>query len=342
MNVIRGRKAWNLRSQLMIKNRTNTIFKAVMGIREVGVIIPLVFAGIFFATNSEVFLYSANIMSILRNTSFVFIAAIGMTFLIISGAFDLSVGAVYAFAGVFAGILMTNGVPIFFSIVIATVFTGVLFGGLNGFFVQKIGLPPLLATLGAMNIARGIVTGVQKGMPIYPLPDNFDAIGQGGFFKGTVIELPFVVLIALLFGVIAAFILKKTLYGRMVCAVGGNEETARLAGIPTKKIAFSVYILVSMLAAFAGILVSSRLGSAQPNVGFGYELQVIASVVIGGTSLLGGAGTIAGTFLGSLFMATISNGMTLVKISPFWQQLILGIVLLLACSLDNLRDSLKK
>ncbi len=326
----------------MRQGRIRTLFSAAMRVREVGVIIPLVFAIIFFAVNNNVFLSSANIMNVFRNTSFVFITAIGMTFLIISGAFDLSVGSVYAFAGVFAGILMTSGVSVLLSILIATLASGLFFGGINGFFVQRIGLPPLLATLGSMNIARGIVTGVQKGIPVYPLPDSFEAIGQGSLFKGTAVEIPFVVLIAVGLGLIAMFVLKKTVYGRMVCAVGGNIETARLSGIPTKKVAFSVYILVSSLAAFAGILVASRLGSAQPNVGIGYELQAIASVVIGGTSLTGGAGTIAGTFLGSLFMATISNGMTLIRVSPFWQQLVLGIVLLLACSLDNLRDFLKR
>ena len=310
-------------------------------VREAGVIIPLLIACIFFALNSPVFLASDNVMNIFRNASFVFITAIGMTFLIISGAFDLSVGPVYAFAGVAAGLLMTHGIPIVFSIIIATVVIGVAFGSLNGFFVQNVGLPPMLATLASMNIARGIVTGVQKGMPVYPLPEGFSAIGQGSFFKGSSFEIPFVVAIAILLGLIAAFVLKRTVYGRRVCAVGGNVETARLAGIPTKAVCFSVYILISMLAAFSGILIASRLGSAQPNVGVGYEMQTIAAVVIGGTSLAGGVGTIVGTFLGSLFMSTISNGMTLVKISPFWQQLVLGIVLLLACSLDQIRNRIK-
>jgi ribose transport system permease protein len=324
------------------KLKIGNFLRSSMSIREVGVIIPLVVAFILFAFNSKVFLTAPNIMNVFRNASFVYITAIGMTFLIISGAFDLSVGSIYAFAGVFAGILMTSGVPVPLAILLATLFSGILFGGINGFFVQRIGLPPLLATLGTMNIARGIVTGVQKGIPVYPLPDSFDAIGQGSLFKGTAFQVPFVVLIAISLGIIAAFVLRKTVYGRMVCAVGGNIETARLAGIPTKKVAFSVYILVSSLASFAGILIASRMGSAQPNVGIGYELQVIASVVIGGTSLAGGAGTIIGTFLGSLFMAVISNGMTLIKVSPFWQQLVLGIVLLIACSLDTLRDYLKK
>jgi ribose/xylose/arabinose/galactoside ABC-type transport system permease subunit len=314
----------------------------ILGVREMGVLIPIVIGILIFSSNPT-FLSSENIISILRNTSFVFITAIGMTFLIVSGAFDLSVGAVYAFAGVFCGKLMMElAVPVPLAIILATVVTGVVFGSISGFFVQKIGLPPMLATLATMNIARGVVTGVQQGNPVYPLPDSFIAIGQSSLFKGTAFELPIVVLIAALLGVLAVFILRKTVYGRTVCAVGGNIETARLAGIPTKTIAFSVYILVSSLAAFSGILISSRLGSAQPNVGVGYELQTIAAVVIGGTSLLGGAGTIIGTALGALFMTTVANGMTLIRISPFWQQLVLGIVLLAACSMDYLRSRLKK
>ena len=265
-----------------------------------------------------------------------------MTYLITAGAFDLSVGSVYAFAGVLCGRLMTSGIPITVSIILATVITGLFFGSINGFFVVKFGLPPMLVTLASMNIARGIVTGVQKGNPVYPLPDVFTTIGQGSFFKGTSLELPYVVAIALLLGIIAIWALKYTVYGRMICAVGGNNETARLAGIPTKMIFFSVFIMVSLLASFSGIMIASRLGSAQPNVGTGYELQVIASVVIGGTSLAGGVGTVLGTFLGSLFMTTISNGMTLIRISPFWQQLVLGIVLLIACSLDFVRSRLKR
>jgi len=326
----------------MLRKLPRRIADIVLGVREVGVLIPIIIAIIIFSSN-ELFLSAENIISMLRNTSFVFITAIGMTFLIVSGAFDLSVGAVYALAGVFCGLLMTEaGFPIYLAIIVATLGSGIVFGSINGFFVQKVGLPPILATLASMNIARGIVLTVQKGNPVYPLPAQFEAIGQGSFFKGSVFEIPYVVVIAIVLGIIAVFVLKKTVYGRMVCAVGGNIETARLAGIPTKLVGFSVYIMVSSLAALSGILISSRLGSAQPNVGVGYELNTIAAVVIGGTSLLGGAGTIVGTALGALFMVMIPNGMILLRLSPFLQQLVLGMVLLLACSMDYVRSHLKK
>ena len=325
-----------------MKKKLQNAFYMMMRIREVGVVIPIIIAVIIFAANNPTFLAPDNIVSILRNMSFVFITAIGMTYLITSGAFDLSVGPVYAFAGVFAATLMQNDVHVVLSILIATVFTGVFFGSMNGFFVVKIGVPPMLATLATMNIARGIVTGVQKGNPVYPLPPGFTALGQGSFFKGSAFELPYVVAIALGLGIIAVFALKYTVYGRMICAVGGNKETSRHAGIPTQLVQFSVFILISLLASLAGILTAARLDSAQPGVGTGYEMQTIASVVIGGTSLAGGVGTVVGTFLGALFMSTISNGMTLIRISPFWQQFVLGLVLFVACSLDFVRSRLKK
>ena len=325
-----------------MKRAGKAVLNVILGIREMGVLIPIVIAVLIFSSNS-IFLSKDNLINILRNTSFVFITAIGMTYLIVSGAFDLSVGAVYAFAGVFCGkLMMEAGFPIVPAILTATLLTGMVFGSVNGFFVHKIGLPPILATLASMNIARGIVTGVQQGNPVYPLPPEFAVIGQGSIFKGTAFELPYVVLIAVLLGVLAAWVLRKTVYGRSVCAIGGNIETARLAGIPTKIISISVFVIVSSLAAFSGILISSRLGSAQPNVGVGYELSTIAAVVIGGTSLLGGKGTIVGTALGALFMTTVANGMTLIRISPFWQQLVLGLVLLVACSMDYLRNQFKK
>lgn len=325
-----------------MKRVGKAILDVILGVREMGVLIPLVIAVIVFSSN-PIFLSRENVVNILRNTSFVFITAIGMTFLIVSGAFDLSVGAVYAFAGVFCGKLMTEaGFPIPLAIVAATLLTGAAFGVVNGFFVHKVGLPPMLATLASMNIARGIVTGVQQGNPVYPLPAGFAVIGQGSLFKGTPMELPYVVIIALLMGVLSAWLLKKTVYGRAVCAIGGNIETARLSGISTKAISISVFVIVSTLAAFSGILISSRLGSAQPNVGVGYEMQTIAAVVIGGTSLLGGRGTVIGTALGALFMTTVANGMTLIRIAPVWQQLVLGIVLLVACSMDYLRNQFKK
>ncbi len=311
----------------------------VFGIREMGVIIPLIIATVFFSLGGD-FMTAENLTNILKTTSFTFITAIGMTYLMIAGGWDLSVGAVYALSGVVCGLLMSAGVPIPVAILL-TLLVGVAIGSINGFFVQVVNLNPFIATMATMYMARGFVLGFQRGEAVYPLPDSFTAIGQGNLTAGA-LSIPYVVVIAVILGLIATLILRYTVYGRMLFAVGGNAETARLAGIPSNKIRFSAYVLTGILASLTGILMAARLGSAQPNVGSGFEMTVIAASVIGGVSLSGGAGKIYGAFLGSIFMAMISNGMTIIKVSSYWQQLVLGIVLLLACSLDYFRTHLKK
>ncbi len=322
------------------RKKAKDLMRKAFGLREMGVIIPLIIAVVLFSVNSSAFLTIDNITNILRTTSFTFITAIGMTYLMIAGGWDLSVGAVYALAGVVAGLLMTLGVPIILSI-LAAILVGAIFGIINGFFVQIVNLPPFVATMATMYMARGFVLGFQKGEAVYPLPENFNEIGQGNLQIGSV-GIPYVVIIAILLGIIATLILKYTVYGRMLFAVGGNSETARLAGIASNAVRFSAYVLTGALAAITGILMSARVGSAQPNVGSGFEMTVIAACVIGGVSLSGGAGKVYGAFLGSIFMAMISNGMTMIKVSSYWQQLVLGLVLLLACSLDFFRTHFKK
>jgi len=319
---------------------TQTVGKALQ-IREMGVLVPILIAVVLFAGKNPKFLEADNVINMLRTASFNFLTAIGMTFLIISGGLDLSVGAVYALAGVAAGIFMNLGIPIFPAILFA-ILCGAVIGLVNGFFVEVVSLPPFLATMGSMYLARGLVLGIQKGNPIYPLPDEFNAIGQGSILQLGSIQIPTVTVIALLLGVVAAILLRWTTYGRMLYAVGGNAVTARLAGIPVRKVRFSAYLITSILASSAGILVASRMATAQPNVGSGYEMNVIAACVIGGVSLNGGAGSIVGALLGSVFMTMISNGMTLIRVSAYWQQLVTGVVLLLACSLDQIRLRLKK
>ena len=320
--------------------KSRELTRKILGQREMGVIIPLILAIILFSVFSNTFMTFENITNVLRITSFTFITAIGMTYLMIAGGWDLAVGAVYALAGVLAGLLMTSGLAIPLAI-LAAVIVGVVFGVINGFFVQVIKLPPFIATMGTMYMARGFVLGFRKGEAVYPLPDNFNALGQGNLMIGSV-GIPYVVVIAIALGIIATLILRYTVYGRMLFAVGGNAETARLAGIPAGGIRFSAYVLTGALAALTGVLMAARLGSAQPNVGSGFEMTVIAACVIGGVSLNGGAGKIYGAFMGSLFMALITNGMTMIKVSSYWQQLVLGIVLLLACSLDFFRTHFKK
>jgi len=316
-------------------------FIKLISIREMGVAIPLVIAIMFFYTQNATFLNPSNIINILRVSSFTFITAIGMAYLLTSGGLDLSVGAVYAFAGIVNARLMTSGVPIPLALII-TILAGGLVGALNGSLVQFVRLPPFLSTMASMMIVRGLVLGVQRGEPIFPLPEAFNNIGRFNVLTIGEFSVPFVVVVALVLGLIAALVLKFTSFGRMIFAVGGNDETSRLAGIPVRKIRFSAYLMSAMLASVTGIMMSARMESAQPNIGIGFEMQVIAACVIGGVSLKGGAGTILGVLFGSLFMSMIANGMTMIRVSVHWQQLVMGLVLVLACSLDQLRLGFKK
>ena len=315
------------------KNIFRQLLEKFIDIREAGVLMPLILAIILFSANSDKFLTVSNMTNVMRTAAFTMIVSIGQAFLIIAGSWDISVGAVFSVGGVAAAALMSYyGFPIWLAVILALVIGGI-FGMFNGFLVQKIKLPPFIATMGTMYAARGLCTGYTKGVSVYPLPEKFLGIGQAGIPIGNY-ELPFVIVVAILMAIVAGFILRYTAYGRKLYAAGGNGEAARLAGIPTVRVRFSAFVLIGILAAFAGVLMTSRVGSAQPNIGSGFEMTVVAACVIGGISMEGGAGSILGVVMGSFFMAMISNGMTLIKIDAYWQQLVIGLVLIFACSLE--------
>lgn len=305
-------------------------------VREIGVIIPIILAVILFGSINPDFYSFENVVNILSNSSFVFITAIGMTYVLIAAGLDISVGSQMACGGLFVGIAMTLGVPFWLAIPIGII-GGILMGLLNGFFIEVIGVPALIATLGTTYLFRGVINVSMQGEPIYPLPDAFEVIGQG-----KLLGIPYVVFIAIIFGIIGAAILKYTTFGRMIYAVGGNEETSRLSGIPVKKIRFYAYIIVSVLAAITGIIYASKFGSVQPNLGIGFELSVIAAVIIGGTSLFGGAGTMTGSLLGAIFLNLVTNGMSMIHVNIYWQPIVIGIIIILAVALDQVRIRLKK
>lgn len=324
----------------METSKTKRVLWKVLEIREVGAVLPLLIAVLLFTFKSDRFLTWDNMINVLRIASFTMICAIGECYLLISGSWDISIGAVYSLGGVIAGLAMTSlGLPIWLSIVLA-LGAGAIIGLINAFLVQKLDMPAFVATVGTQFIAKGLVQGITKGTPVYPLPDKFLGVGQTNLEIGS-LGIPWVLVIAIVLSVIAGLILKYTTYGRKIYAVGGNGEAARLAGIPTTKIRFSAFILCGVLAALTGVLMASRLGSAQANIGNGFEMIVIAGAVIGGISMSGGAGSIFGMALGSFFMAMITNGMTLIKISATWQTLVTGAILILACSLEYVRNRLK-
>lgn len=311
--------------------RLPAVVTRVAQARESGILLFLLALCVLIGIVNPIFLSAENLANILRTTSFVFLMGIAMTFVLISGGLDLSVASVFALGGVVSSMAVTRGWGVVLS-VLAGLAVGLVVGVVNGLLVIKFNIPSLIVTLGTMYMVRGVVLIVTQGVAIYPLTPEFDTLGQGDLFG-----IPYVILISVVLAIIAHVVLNYTTYGRSIYAIGGNEETSRLAGINTKFLKGSVYVLTGLAAALSGLIMAGRLNSAQPNVGSGYELLVIAGVIIGGTSLFGGAGTVLGTAAGTLLTAVISNGIVLMKISAYWQNLVVGAVIILAVGLDQFR-----
>jgi ribose transport system permease protein len=241
---------------------------------------------------------------------------------------------VLALGGVITGIACRAGLPVSIAIALG-ILMGFTIGVVNGFIVVKAGIPPLIVTLGMQYVAKGLVAVLTKGVPIYPLPSAFKAIERFRFFG-----FPMVVIFAITAAIAGHIILSSTEFGRSIYALGGNEEAARISGIRTKRTKLRVYIITSTLAALAGIFMSARLGSAEAAAGTGYELTVICGVIIGGTSTFGGTGSIFGSVPGALFMEELTNSLTLMRISVYWQNLVVGTILILAVLLDQYKRNL--
>ncbi|GEC73605.1 ribose ABC transporter permease [Flavobacterium flevense] len=269
-----------------------------------------------------------------------------MTLVVLMAGIDLSVGSVLGLsAAVCAGVLK-NGL-VFESLdlfvgftVLGAILTAMLIGmalGLfNGWVITKFAIPPFVATLAMLTIARGLTMLYTEGIPISNLGPKFEFIGSGW-----ILGIPVPVWISLIMVLIVVFLTNKTTFGRYIYAIGGNEKAAFLSGISINKIKLAVYGIAGMMAAVGGILVTSRLNSAQPNAGMSYELDSIAAVVIGGTSLSGGVGTVTGTVIGAIIIGVLNNGLVLLDVSPFWQQVVKGIVILLAVIIDKMNQKNK-
>jgi len=250
----------------------------------------------------------------------------------ISGGIDLSVGSVMAFAGICGTMLLQSGVPLFPSL-LGAILAGAAWGLLNSALITLLRVSPFIATLGTMGAARGLTLVITTGMPVVNLPDSFGRLGDGNLAGIVPIPLAILILLALVTG----FILKYTRLGRYAYAIGSNVEAARYAGVPIRSYLLAVYIFSGSLTGLAGMIESSRLMTGQPTAGQGYELSVIAAVVIGGASLSGGEGTVTGTIAGAFLMGLISNGSNLLGVSPFWQQVLIGSVIVLAVAVDEFR-----
>ena len=303
-------------------------------------LIALVVLCIILSILSDKFFTVDNAWNVMRQISVNICIATGMTLVVLTAGIDLSVGSVLALSGAVAAGLLKNGLVFpsgnlyvgftLLGAIMAGLLVGALLGVFNGWTITKFKVPPFVATLAVLTIARGLTLLWTKGFPISGLGSGFTHIGTGWF-----LGIPLPVWISGIIVLLAVVLTQKTRLGRYIYAIGGNENAARLSGIPINKIKIIVYTIAGGLAAIGGIIVTSRLDSAQPNAGITYELDAIAAVVIGGTSLSGGRGSIMGTVLGAIIIGVLNNGLVLLNVSPFWQQVVKGFVILLAVIIDK-------
>lgn len=297
-----------------------------------GPLLGLILLCVIAAIASPVFLSPRNILNVLRQSSINAIIAAGMTLTILTAGIDLSVGSVLALASTAMGLLMIHqGAPSSVAILGALLLSA-LVGVVNGLVITRMSVPPFIATLGMMSIARGAALELTKGYPQFGLNQDFRWMGAG-----QVGPIPWPVILTVILYVLVYLMLRYTKIGLYAYGIGGNEQAVIFSGINVKRYKVIVYMLCSLLAGIAGVVLSARLDSAQPIVGEGFELDAVAAVVIGGTSLFGGEGTIWGTMIGALIMGVIRNLMNLMEVSAFWQRIVIGTVIILAVFVDQLR-----
>ncbi|MCF0040551.1 ABC transporter permease [Dyadobacter fanqingshengii] len=289
---------------------------------------------------SDKFLSVSNLWNVMRQISVNICISTGMTLIVLTAGIDLSVGSILALCGAITAGLLKNGIElpdsnlyIGFTIlgaILAGLLTGSAMGAFSGWTITKFNVPPFVATLAMLTVARGLTMLWTQGFPISGLGDTFLYFGTGWF-----LGIPVPVWISAVVVAVAVFVTNKTRLGRYIYAIGGNESASRLSGIQVDKVKIIVYTIAGALAAVGGIMVTSRLDSAQPNAGISYELDSIAAVVIGGTSLSGGRGSILGTVQGAIIIGVLNNGLVLLNVSPFWQQVVKGLVILIAVIIDK-------
>ena len=321
----------------MRDERTKISIKAFLGtkLQQSLAFATLVVLLVFFSLANDAFFTWSNISGILLSTAVIGILALGTTFVIITGGIDLSIGTGMTLASVMTGIFAVNmNLPLIVA-VIGGIATGALMGFINGFNIAILRLPPFIATLAMMLIAQGLALVISGVSPIYfSAVAGFRDIALGEIVPG----LPNAVLILFALAAVAYVVLGKTILGRYTFAIGSNEEATRLSGVDTRRWKILVYTVAGVFTGIAGVVIAARLNSAQPQLGAGYELQAIAAVIIGGTSLLGGRGSILGTLIGALIMSVLINGLRIMSIQTEWQNVVVGAVILVAVFTDTLRQ----
>ena len=322
-----------------LKNKKN--IGAVLG--EYGAFIALALLVIVLSIIEPSFRTPSNLMSLLRQASFNGLIAFGMTLVILSDGIDLSVGSVFALSAIICAELLMSGMNAVLAVVIALI-AGTLLGAISGLLVTKGRLQPFIATLITMTAYRGVAKIITEGKPISQLAGNassgdffFKAMGKGNVLLFETIKIPIPAIVLVVAFLIVYFILTKTTFGRRIYATGSNAKCAKLVGVNTNKIKIACYSISGFLAALAGLLMISRLDSAQPTLGSGYELDAIAAVALGGTSMSGGRGKVTGTIAGVLIIAVLNNGLNIMNVSSYYQEVIKAIVILVAVLSDSKR-----
>jgi ribose transport system permease protein len=298
-------------------------------LRRSSVFIILLAICLIFALGSSDFLTASNLLNVALQTSIIAIVAIGMTFTILTAGIDLSVGSLMALSGVLAaGLAVRQGLGTYGGIGVSLL-AGMVLGAINGLLIIKGGMPPFVATLALMAVGRGLTLVYTQGRPIAGIEEDFVFWGTG-----RLLGIPAPVILLAVLAIIAYVVLRHTRFGLYVYATGGNEETTRLAGISPNRIKLAVYVISGFTASLGGVLLTARLWSAQPNAAVGWELDAIAAPVLGGVSLSGGVGGIGGTLVGAFIIGALSNGLNLLGIPSYYQQVIKGVVFILAVMLD--------
>lgn len=308
------------------------ILKKIISIREANILLALIVLLIAISVAARgKFLTAFNIGSVLRQVAFFGLLSIGETLVIITGGIDLSPGSVIAFIGVVVALFLKSGVAVPLAILFALAISA-LIGLWHGVFVTKLRVPPFIITLGTLSIARGGASALTKGWPVSGLPDSFNVLGKASL---AFLPLPFIILLVAF--VLFHILMNYTVFGRRIYAIGGNIEAARLSGIDVDMGRILCYMISAFLAGLSGILIAAYMGQGHPGVGSAYELQAIAGAVIGGVSLMGGEGTIFGTFIGTFIISVLYNALILLQVNPYWHDIVIGSVVVIAVTLDVLR-----
>lgn len=316
-------------------NQVGDSYKArISGIGKYGLLGAFIGICVALSLITPQFLTVQNLTIIVTQVSINALLAFGVTFVIITGGIDLSIGSMVAVTGVVAASFAhPNTYPVAVPLLVGLL-AGLLFGAVNGFVITRSNVPPFIVTLGTMTVGRGLALILSKGRPVSNLSDSFNFIGGG-----KILGVPTLIIILILAFVGCSMMVRKTVIGRYMYAVGGNEQAAEASGIDLKRVKMVVYTLCGGLAALAGILLTSRITTGQPNAGTGFELDAIAAAIIGGTSTSGGTGTMTGTLIGALLIGVISNGLDLLNVTSYYQQVVMGIIIIGAVVLDGLNRS---